>query len=128
MQRAVELFAVIQFTLMGLSHLVHHRAWVEFFIRLRTLGYAGVFMNGFLSLGTGAFIVAFHPVWSGLPLVLTVFGLLNLVKAAQCFLLPELAMRSLERVSRERSREFVVAGSGLLFLAGVVALGMVRVA
>ena len=126
MQRAVELFAVIQFTLMGLSHIVNHRAWVEFFIRLRSLGYAGVFMNGFLSLGTGAFIVALHPLWSGLPLVLTVFGVLNLAKAAQCFLLPELAMRSLQRVAPERSREFVVAGSVMLVIAAVVTMGMVR--
>jgi hypothetical protein len=37
-------------------------------------------------------------------------------------------MRSLERVSQERSREFVVAGGLLLVLAAVVALGMVRTA
>src|SRR5687767_2433660 len=110
MERALEIFAVIQLTVIGLSHIVHHRAWAEFFIRLREKGEPAAFANGFFSLGMGSMILAFHRVWSGLPLVLTIFGILNLIKAAQCFLLPGVSMRLMNRVSLERSREFVSAG------------------
>ncbi|PYP80412.1 MAG: hypothetical protein DMD35_04710 [Gemmatimonadetes bacterium] len=126
MERAIEILAVIQLTIIGLSHIVHHRAWAELFIWLRSKGYAGVFASGFLSLTAGSLIFSFHHVWSGIPLVLTVFGLLNVLKAASCFLLPARAMRSMERVSVERSREFVVAGVVSLGIAGVVALGLIR--
>ena len=126
MERAIEILAVIQLTIIGLSHIVHHRAWAEFFIWLRSKGTAGVFANGFLSLTAGSLIFSFHRVWSGIPLVLTVFALLNLLKAASCFLLPELAMRSMQRVSVARSREFVVAGVLSLAIAAVVAFGLVR--
>jgi len=126
MERAIEILAVIQLTVIGLSHIVHHRAWAEFFIWLRSKGTAGVFANGFLSLTAGSLVFSFHRIWSGIPLVLTVFALLNLLKAANCFLLPELAMRSMQRVSVERSREFVVAGVLSLAIAAVVAFGLVR--
>ena len=126
MERAIEILAVIQLTVIGFSHIVYHRAWAEFFVWLRSKGTTGVFANGFLSLTAGSLIFSFHRVWSGIPLVLTVFGLLNLLKAASCFLLPELAMRSMQRVSVERSREFIVAGVMSLAIAAVVAFGLVR--
>jgi hypothetical protein len=126
MERGLEIFVAVQLVVIGLSHIVHHRAWAEFFIWLRAKGHAGAFANGFLSLAMGSMIIAFHRVWSGIPLVLTIFGILNLIKAAQCFLLPELSMKSMNRVSLERSREFVAAGVVAIVLAGVVALGFVR--
>src|SRR4051812_23235107 len=126
MERAIEILVVIQLTIIGLSHITHHRAWAEFYIWLRGKGETGVFANGFLSLTAGSLIVAFHPVWSGIPLVLTTFGILNLLKAATCFLFPALAMRSMERVSLERSREFVAAGIVSLAIVAVVAYGLVR--
>jgi hypothetical protein len=125
MERAIETFAVIQLTLIGLSHIVFHRSWAEFFIWLREKGNAGAFANGFTSLAFGSIVLAFHQVWSGIPLVLTVFGLLSVVKAAQCFLLPAVALRSMQRVSLERSREFVVAGVVSLAIAAITGYGLV---
>ena len=125
MERAVEVFAVIQLAIIGVSHVVFHREWARFFIWLRERGPTGAFANGFTSLAFGSIVVAFHPVWSGIPLVLTVFGMLNLVKAAVCFLFPERALRSMRRVSLERSREFVVAGVVALVVATVTAYGLV---
>jgi hypothetical protein len=125
MERAIEILAVTQLTIIALSHIVHHRAWAEFFIWLRAKGDPGVFANGFLSLTAGSLIFAFHRVWSGIPLVLTLFGILNILKAANCFLFPARAMRSMQRVSLERSREFVAAGAVSLALAAVVAYGLV---
>ena len=125
MERAIEILAVIQLTIIGVSHIVHHRAWAEFFIWLRAKGDAGVFANGFLSLTAGSLIFAFHRVWSGIPLALTLFGILNILKAANCFLFPARAMRSMQRVSLERSREFAAAGAITLTLAAVIAYAVV---
>ena len=103
MEHALEIFAIIHLGLMGLSHVVRHRAWAEFFILLRGRGYAGVFVHGFLSLAFGSMILAFHRVWSGIPAVLSVLGVLYLLKTLQCFVFPEVSMLSLARVSTERS-------------------------
>jgi len=126
LERALEIFTMIHLGLMGLSHVIQHRAWAEFFIVLRGRGKAGVFIHGFLSLGFGAMILGFHRVWWGLPMVLSVLGVLYLLKSAQCFLWPAVSLRSLERVSVERSWVFIVPGVMFLLVAGVTALGFAR--
>ncbi len=65
MERAVEIYAIINFTVIGISHVLRPRAWVDFFELLRQRGEAGVFAVGLLNLVFGSIIVAFHNVWSG---------------------------------------------------------------
>ncbi len=125
METSVQVFAVLNFLVMGLSHLTQPRAWVEFFVWLRERGNAGVFVNGFLSLGFGSIIVAFHNVWSGLPVILTIYGWLLVLKALVSFTRPGVVMRSFQRVSPERSLQFVVVGVMFLFLGGLLAYSLV---
>ncbi|MFN0179634.1 MAG: hypothetical protein ACKVZ0_12620 [Gemmatimonadales bacterium] len=119
MERATEIFAAVQLLVIGLSHLAQPRAWVDFFGWLRGKGHAGVFANGFLSLWFGSFIVAFHNVWEGLPTVVTVLGWAQVLKGTVSFVLPQVAMRGLARVSPERDWEFRVAGVVALALSAV---------
>jgi hypothetical protein len=116
----VEIYAAIQFFVIGLSHVVQKRVWVAFFIQLRTLGHVGVFANAFLSLIFGSIIVAFHNVWSGLPIVLTIIGWAQLTKAVLHFAAPGIAARGMARVSLERQNEFVAAGVIFLALSGLM--------
>jgi len=124
METALEVFATIHFLIVGLSHVFQLRAWVEFFIWLRERGHAGVFVHGFLSLGFGSMILAFHNVWSGLPSVLTVVGCAYTLKAALCFLLPATQMRTLRRVSHERAWELVVPGVAYVALGGLLSYSL----
>jgi hypothetical protein len=128
MERAIEIFAIIQFVVIGLSHIVQHRAWAEFFIRLRGLGLPGVFMNGFLGLSFGSIVVAVHNVWSGPAMVLTIFGWLVLLKASISFVAPGVSMRALKRLSLERSWVFIPPGVVFLLMAGVLGFAQLSVA
>ena len=114
MEKATEVFAAIQLSVITLSHMAQPRIWVEFFIWLRSKGYAGVFVNGFLSLWFGSVIVAFHNVWEGLPTILTILGWGQVLKGFLSFVVPQIGMRGLARVSLERAWEFVVGGLFLL--------------
>ena len=126
MERAIEIFAGIQFLVIGLSHVLQPRVWVEFFTWLRGKGYAGVFVNGFLSLGFGSIIAAFHNVWTGLPMVLTLIGWAQVIKGLLSFVWPQLGMRGLQRVAPERAGEFRVGGVLFLALAVLMAYLVVR--
>ncbi len=57
MERSVEVLAIILFGILGLSHILQPKAWVEFFILLRGKREAGAFVDGFLNLPLGAVIV-----------------------------------------------------------------------
>jgi hypothetical protein len=89
MERSVEVLAIILFGILGLSHILQHKAWAEFFILLRSKGEAGAFGDGFLNLALGAVIVGFHNTWSGLPAVLTLVGWCLLIKGMIRFLRTE---------------------------------------
>jgi hypothetical protein len=73
-ERAVEGFTAVCLLGVGLSHVVQPLAWVEFFVWLRGQGRCAVFLEGLLTLNFGALVVAFHNVWVGLPVVLTLIG------------------------------------------------------
>jgi hypothetical protein len=124
MARSVEVFAIILFGVIGLSHLLQPKAWAEYFILLRGKGEAGAFVDGFVHLPLAGFIIAFHNVWSGIPAVLTFLGWCFLIKSLIRFCLPKLALRMMARVSVERPWEFQVAGAALVFLAGLLGYGV----
>ena len=126
MERSVEVFAVIFLVVIGLSHIVQPKAWVDYFILLRGKGEAGAFMDGFLHLPLAAGIIAFHNVWSGIPAVLTVLGWCFLIKSVLRFCLPKLGVRMMGRVSVERVWELQTAGAALLALAGLIGYGVYR--
>ena len=124
MERSVEVLAVILFGVIGLSHILQPRAWAEFFILLRGKGEAGAFVDGFLNLPLAGVIIAFHNVWSGIPVVLTLVGWGLVIKGLIRFCAPKLALRIMARVSVERAWEVQVAGAGLVVLAGLLGYGI----
>lgn len=120
METAVEIFAIVNFFVIGLSHLLRPRAWVAFFILLRSKGEAGAFIDGFLYLPLAGLIIGFHNVWSGIPAVLTVLGWAFAIKALLRFCFPQQGLRMMQRVSAERAWEFMVPGGIYVVLAGLL--------
>ena len=116
MARSVEILAVVYLGVIGLSHLLQPRAWVQFFILLRTKGEAGAFVDGFLHLVPAGIIIGFHDVWSGLPILLTLLGWALLIKSLLRFCLPKQALTVWARVTLNRAWEFQLAGAAILIL------------
>jgi hypothetical protein len=119
-EKATEIFAALFLSVIGLSHIAQPRAWVDFFVRLRGKGHAGVFVNGFLALSFGSFIVTFHNVWDGLAVLLTLLGWAQVLKGLVSFVVPQVALRGLERVSIERAWHFIVGGAFALALSAAL--------
>lgn len=72
-----------------------------------------LWMWGLLALATGAVIVALNNMWtSGLPLVITIFGWLALIKAAFILVFPGTASRLYRKFGH----------SNLIVVVGVIAL------
>jgi uncharacterized protein YjeT (DUF2065 family) len=110
MESAIQNLAIVTFFIIGLSHIVQPRVWAQFFIDIREKGSTGSFITAFIHFPLGALIVAFHNVWHGLPMILTFIGYALMLKCLVYFVFPKIGLKSLSRVSIEKSREFVVAG------------------
>lgn len=91
----------------------------QIFIEIREKGEVGAFINGFIHFPIGALIVAFHNVWQGIPMSLTIMGYGWVIKGLINFVFPKFAMKSLMRVSPEKSLGFVIAG---IMLVGIACL------
>ena len=113
---ATQLFAAICFLVIGLSHLAQPKSWVAFFQALAARGTPGVFLEGFLVLNFGAIIVAFHNVWHGPALVLTLIGWAQVLKGIIRLVAPQLGLRVIQRATP--AWQFQVAGVFALFLSG----------
>lgn len=82
MGAAVERLAALAFLVTGLSHLLAPRAWVRLFATFAAQGEAAGIWNGLLHLPLGLVIAAFHPVWEGPGLAVTLIGWALVAKAA----------------------------------------------
>lgn len=118
MEQATQLFAAITFLVIGISHIAQPKGWVAFFQALGARGIPGVFLEGFLVLSFGAIIVAFHNVWHGPALVLTLIGWSQVLKGLGRFVVPQFGLRLMQRLTPERAWYFQVAGVVALLLSG----------
>jgi hypothetical protein len=116
MEQAIQVFAAISFLVIGVSHLTQPAAWVAFYQALAARGSPGAFVEGFVCLNFGALIVAFHNVWQGPEVGLTLLGWAQVLKGCGRFVAPALAVRVMARARPERAWYFRVGG--------VVALGL----
>ena len=126
MERAVQVLAVIHFTVIGLSHVVRPGVWASFFSLLRERGEAGVFIAAFIALTFGSLVVGFHNVWTGLPVVLTLLGWAQVIKALVYFVFPAYGLRKLQLASDRGGRVFVPPGILFLVLAAVLTFHLLR--
>src|SRR5204863_9228632 len=92
-ERAVEGFTAVCLFGVGLSHVLQPLAWVEFFVWLRGQGRCAVFLEGLLTLHFGALVVAFHNVWTGPGVVVTVLGWAMVLKGTLRLAAPGLGLR-----------------------------------
>ncbi len=120
MEEYMRTFVAICFFVIGVSHIIQHRAWAEFFALLHRQGRPGAFANGFLSLFTGGLIVSFHNVWQGSPLVLTLIGWGMLLKAFIVFAFPDWGLRSMAQVPIEKSWKFMIGGVIMVAISGLL--------
>lgn len=126
MERAVDIFAAIGFLVIGLSHVLQPLGWVEFFQWLRSKGQAGVFFEGFLCLNFGAFVVAFHNVWTWPGIVLTLIGWAQVIKASLRFIAPQMILRVYAKMTPERAWMIRVAGGFALAISAFLTYTMMR--
>ena len=107
-----------------MSHIAQPRVWVQFFIDVRNKGEAGSFINAFIHFPLGVLIVGFHNVWHGIPLILTLMGYGFVLKSFIYFVFPKLGLKTMSRVSFERSWEFIVGGVVLIGVGGLLAFSV----
>jgi hypothetical protein len=118
-QHAIEIFGLLNCTVLGLSLLFQPLAWGTFFGWLRAQGAAGALAYGSICLSFGSIVVAFHRVWHGLLVVLTLAGWFDVVLGIICLLVPAAGLGLME-LPEKSPGVCRLAGLACLVVAGVI--------
>jgi len=120
MQTCLQIAFAIQFAVFGLAHLLRPEPLIQFFGYLRARGEAGVVFIALPTVITGSLLVAFHNVWSGIPILVTLYGWAQLFKGTLYLFFPSYALRLLARVTPENRTFFRLPGIPLLIMAALL--------
>ena len=121
MERAIQIFASVNFFVIGISHIFQPSAWVEYFAKLHSLGRLGAYAEGFLLLNFGALIVSFHNVWTFPEVILTLIGWVQVLKGLLRFVAPTAVLRMYARMGAHRAWQIQMAGGLSIALAAFFA-------
>ncbi len=116
-QPANEVFAFLNFAIIGLSLVLQPRAWAGYFAWMRREGEAGALVYGLLCLLWGSLIVSFHREWTGFLVILPIFGSLQMLEGLVFLIAPAFGLRVMAVLTEDRLAVFRLLGLIALALA-----------
>lgn len=119
-EHAIEIFALLNFAIVGLSLVLQPTAWARYFTWMRQEGEAGAVIYGLFCVLWGSLIVSFHPDWHGLLILLPAFGALQVFEGFVFLVLPGFGLRVMSVFTPERLWLFRLLGLIALVLAAIV--------
>lgn len=122
---SIQLFVAINLFVIGLSHFLQPRMWVEFFEYLVSKGNVGNIFNAMISVGMGSFILSFHLVWEFPAIIVTIYGLLQLLKGTVYLVLPSVGLESIKNVNK-KSEKFKWVGIVMCMLSLLIIVGFLN--
>lgn len=120
MEHALELMAGICFLALGISSVWRAEDWIHWAKNQQAKGRNGSLSLGMIALLFGSFILAFHPVWQGLPLVLTLLGVLAIIKGCMMLAFPGWLPGQLERLFPHLKLIIKIKGALLMLLGAAL--------
>jgi hypothetical protein len=115
-ERSIEIFAILNFAIVGLSLVVQPMAWARFFSWMSREGEAGAVIYGLFCVLWGSLIVSFHREWHGLLVILPAFGALQLFEGLIFLVAPAFGLSVMAIFNEQRL--------GLFRLLGLIALAL----
>jgi hypothetical protein len=123
-QRAIEIFAFLNFAIVGLSLVLQPVAWAHFFSWMRREGDAGAVIYGLLCVLWGSLIVSFHREWNGLLVLLPLFGVIQLLEGLVILVAPRFGLRLMGLFTETNLGLFRLLGIIALVLAGIICVAL----
>ena len=122
--QSIQLFVAINLFVVGLSHFLQPKIWIEFFEFLYKKGIIGNIFNALIALGMGSIILAFHLVWKWPAVLVTLYGLSQVLKGLIYLIFPSIGLQSIGKVNAG-TKKFRWAGLIMFVLAIVLFVSII---
>ena len=119
MEHAVAFMIGVSALVVGLSFIVRAKGWAEYLAHVRKAGEPAALIIGYLHLLVGTFIVAFHWIWEGWPLLVTLLGVKAILEGVTYTLFPAVMPAMLGWYASRRGL-FPVFGVLTMIIGGLV--------
>jgi len=123
--QSIQFFVALNLLTIGLSHFLQPKIWEDFFNFLHKKGNVGNIFNALIALGMGTFIVAFHFVWEGPMILVTLYGVAQLGKGFLYLMIPSIGLKSIEQV-RGKSEKFKWVGLVMFALSILLIIQLIQ--
>lgn len=120
MELSIQFMAGVSLTLLGLSYLIATKDWIMWIENLERQGRKASLTIGSINLLIGSFILAFHWVWQGWPLLVTLIGAMALLKAATYLLCPGWLPAKLSKIHKQLPGWLKTSGITLSIIGMVI--------
>jgi hypothetical protein len=107
---SIELFVAINLFIIGLSHVLQPKMWIDFFTFLHSKNNVGNIVNALIALGMGSIILAFHFIWQWPKILITLYGVSQVLKGLIYLIKPSIGITSIGKVTIERMDKFKWSG------------------
>jgi uncharacterized protein YjeT (DUF2065 family) len=124
-QRAIDVFALLNFAIVGLSLVSQPMAWAKYFSCMRRNTEGGAVIYGLFCVLWGSLIVAFHREWTGLLVVLPIFGVIQLLEGIVFLVAPSVGLKFMTRFNEANLGLFRLLGAIALVLAAIIFVAIV---
>ncbi len=102
--QSIQFLVCLNLFILGLSHFIRVNIWIDFFEYLSGIGNAGNIINALLALGMGSLILSFHFIWTWPIMLVTIYGLLLIIKAFLYFIFPSIGLRSVKNINNKSKK------------------------
>ncbi len=123
--QSIQFFVALNLFVVGLSHFLQPKIWIEFFEFLHQKGNVGNIFNALLALGMGSFIISFHFIWTWPMILVTIYGLAQLTKGLIYLSIPQVGLSSIGKVD-DKSKKFKWVGLIMCILSIMLIIYLVN--
>lgn len=123
--QSIELFTAINIGVIGLSHFLQPKIWVDFFVFLHAKKNVGNIVNALIALAMGSLILSFHFIWTWPKVLITAYGLSQLLKGLVYLIQPAIGLASIGKVTMEEANKFRWVGLVMVIFSLVIIYGLI---
>lgn len=117
---AIEFIVGTTFLLLGISFILRQNDWIKLISHIESTGNRGVLSFGLFNTLVGSTIIGFQWVWAGMSLLVTIIGIIFLVRGFMCFMYPSWVLKKLHRLMNHSRNNLKIASVFIILIAAMV--------
>lgn len=123
--QSIQVFVAINLFVVGLSHFIRPKIWVDFFEFLHSKNNVGNIINALIALAMGSIILAFHFIWKGVEVLITLYGLSQVIKGLVYLIFPSIGIKNIGKVTQKKASAFKWSGLIMALISATIFINLI---